>query len=61
MNHGRFMCIKLRFTRCYMLEYHGGYLIVDTSYPDCYSGFLNGLSKLRVKPSEIKYITHPPP
>ncbi len=52
--------LKLGFTYCYLLECTGGYLLIDTSYPQLYSKFKKKLARLGIAISNIKYllITH---
>ncbi len=43
-------------TNCYLLNVREGYLLIDTSLPECFRQFLEKLKEIRVDPSEIKLL-----
>jgi len=51
-----FIPITLSVTTCYLLPCDGGYLLIDTSYPDQYEKFKKELAKVDVELSEIRYV-----
>jgi len=51
-----FFSIKLSVTNCFLLPCDGGYLLIDTSYPDQYEKLLKELAKIDVDVSEIRYV-----
>jgi glyoxylase-like metal-dependent hydrolase (beta-lactamase superfamily II) len=51
-----FQRIDLGITKCYLLECPGGYLLVDTAYPDDYQKFLQTINALGVDLSQINYL-----
>jgi hydroxyacylglutathione hydrolase len=48
--------MKLGWTRCYLLNCTGGYLLIDTDYPRYYPRFEKKLADLGIKTSDIKYL-----
>lgn len=48
--------LKLGWTRCYLLNCTGGYLLIDTAYPAYYAPFEKKLAGLGIATSEIKYL-----
>ena len=56
-NNHDYMSITTAFSKCYILECNGGYLIIDTGYPKDYKKFVKNLDeKYRIDVSEIKYL-----
>ncbi|MBN1883182.1 MAG: MBL fold metallo-hydrolase [Deltaproteobacteria bacterium] len=51
-----FFSITLSVTNCFLLPCDGGYLLIDTSYPDQYEKFLKELARIGVDVSEIRYV-----
>ena len=51
-----FFSIKLSVTNCFLLPCDGGYLMIDTSYPDQYEKLIKELAKIDVDVSEIRYV-----
>lgn len=51
-----FQSLKLGFTCCYLIKCRGGYLLIDTSYPDYFPQFQKSLANLGIAVSEIKYL-----
>ena len=51
-----FVSIKLSVTNCFLLPCDGGYLLIDTSYPDQYEKLIKELAKIDVDVSEIRYV-----
>jgi glyoxylase-like metal-dependent hydrolase (beta-lactamase superfamily II) len=49
-------CLRLGWTRCYLLKCTGGYLLIDTSYPGHYAQFERKLAMLGIATSDIKYL-----
>jgi glyoxylase-like metal-dependent hydrolase (beta-lactamase superfamily II) len=49
-------CLDLGITRCYLLTCTGGYLLIDTSYPQTYPRFLKALDKIGVDLCHIRYL-----
>lgn len=49
-------CVKLGWTRCYLLECTGGYLLIDTDYSKYFRLFETKLAGLRIAISDIKYL-----
>ncbi len=43
-------------TNCYLLNVREGYLLIDTSLPECFPQFLEKTKEIRVDPSEIKFL-----
>jgi len=52
----RIHSVKLGWTRCYLLNCTGGYLMIDTSYPGYYGQFEKKLAKKGITASDIKYL-----
>ncbi len=48
--------LKMGPTNCYLLKSSDGYLLIDTSLPEYFQPFLKELERIRVEPSEIKYL-----
>jgi glyoxylase-like metal-dependent hydrolase (beta-lactamase superfamily II) len=48
--------LRMGPTNCYLLKFLNGYLLIDTSLPECFQPFLKELKKLEVDLSEIKYL-----
>ncbi len=51
-----FYTLKAGWTNCYLLKCSGGYLLIDTGFAQFYPQLLAGLERLRISPSEIKYL-----
>ena len=45
-----------RIVNNYLLKMDDGYLLIDTGYPENFSGFLKNLKKQKIQITEIKYI-----
>ena len=55
-NH-KYKVITTAFSKCYILECNGGYLLIDTGYPKDYEKFIKKLDeKYHIDVSEIKYL-----
>ncbi len=54
-NH-RVYSVKLGWTRCFLLECTGGYLLIDTDYEKYYALFEKKLVRLGIATSDIKYL-----
>ena len=48
--------VKLGWTRCYLLECTGGYLLIDTDYARYFRLFEKKLARLRIAIGDIKYL-----
>jgi glyoxylase-like metal-dependent hydrolase (beta-lactamase superfamily II) len=48
--------LKLGWTQCYLLKCIGGYLLIDTDYPNHYRLFERKLANLGIAISDIKYL-----
>lgn len=48
--------IKLKPTNCVLLHCEGGYLLIDTSFPKHWETFIEELTRLQIKLSQIKYL-----
>jgi glyoxylase-like metal-dependent hydrolase (beta-lactamase superfamily II) len=48
--------VKLGWTRCYLLECTGGYLLIDVYYPGYYVQLEKKLAKIGIALSDIKYL-----
>jgi len=48
--------LKLGWTRCYLLNCTGGYLLIDTDFPKYYRLFEKKLANLGIAISDIKYL-----
>jgi hydroxyacylglutathione hydrolase len=48
--------VKLGWTRCFLLKYTGGYLLIDTDYERYYALFEKKLARLGIVTSDIKYL-----
>jgi glyoxylase-like metal-dependent hydrolase (beta-lactamase superfamily II) len=53
---GRLLSISIGTQTDYLLPCTGGYLLIDTGYPGDYGHFLDGLRRLGVDRSEIRYL-----
>ena len=51
-----FQCVKLGFTRCYLVRCSDGYLLIDTSDRKYFRSFQKVMVKLGIDLSEIKYL-----
>ena len=50
-------CIKVGFTRCYLINCTDGYLLIDTGYPDDYEKFIVKLKKkYNINVNDIKSV-----
>jgi glyoxylase-like metal-dependent hydrolase (beta-lactamase superfamily II) len=52
----RFHIINLGITKVYLLESPGGYLLIDTGYPNDFYKFLKAMKRIDVAISEIQYL-----
>lgn len=50
------LVFNLKPTRCYLLKIDGGYLLIDTSFPNYYEEFCNELHKHGIELTDIKYL-----
>lgn len=48
--------IPLGVTNCWLLPCSGGYLLIDTCYPDTYPRFLKILKQMNISLGEIRYL-----
>ncbi len=48
--------LKMGQTNCYLLKCRDGYMAIDTSFPTFYGKYVEGLKKIDIDPSEIKYL-----
>jgi glyoxylase-like metal-dependent hydrolase (beta-lactamase superfamily II) len=48
--------IKLGWNQCYLLKCTGGYLLIDTYYPNCYPRFEKKLAMMGIEVKDIKYL-----
>jgi glyoxylase-like metal-dependent hydrolase (beta-lactamase superfamily II) len=55
-DEGGILKVDTRSTVDYLLPCKGGYLLIDTSYPDNYDLFKKGLAALNITVGEIRYI-----
>jgi glyoxylase-like metal-dependent hydrolase (beta-lactamase superfamily II) len=53
---GKFKYVETGFTKSYLVPCRGGYLLVDTSYPDKYGEFAEKLGRLNIAAGDIKYL-----
>ncbi len=56
MSGEKVQSVKLGWTRCYLLQCTGGYLLIDVYYPGYYEQFEKKLSKIGIAVSDIKYL-----
>ncbi len=54
--NNKFYCINLGITKCYLVEFPEGYLLIDTSYTKDYRKFLKALNRIGVDIYKIKYL-----
>lgn len=52
----KFIYVQTSFTKDFLLPCTGGYLLIDTSYPDRFSEFEEKLKEKNIDISEIKYV-----
>jgi glyoxylase-like metal-dependent hydrolase (beta-lactamase superfamily II) len=48
--------INLGITKCYLLECSGGYLLIDTGYPDDFGKFIGALHAMQIPVTAIRYL-----
>ena len=51
-----FYRLNLGITKCYLLRYPEGYLLVDTAYPNAYDRFCKAVAALGVELNHIRYL-----
>jgi hydroxyacylglutathione hydrolase len=51
-----FVRLNLGITKCYLLECSGGYLLIDTAYPNSYERFRKAIGALGIDQQQIRYL-----
>jgi glyoxylase-like metal-dependent hydrolase (beta-lactamase superfamily II) len=54
--HKSFYRLNLGITKCYLLKCSGGYLLIDTAYPNSYKRFRKAIRSLGIEQNQIRYL-----